>query len=118
MLYLVEKTPLANNETLTNQQRKAMHLWFELVANVLSEQGKTMNQVITAPIRPTKENVKEMIFKPVMQATFNKMSTNELCKQKEIDTIVDTIIQTFGEMGITLPNFPSIEEQNFLNTYK
>ena len=59
---------------------------------------------------PTKEVVKELVFKPIMTALFKKTSTTELCRKKEIDDISQTMIMNFGKWGITLPPFPSEEE--------
>ena len=101
-------------EKLTNQQRKALHLWCGQIATVLRESGMTMNKVIEImknfELPPTKEVVKELVFKPIMTALFKKTSTTELCRKKEIDDISQTMIMNFGKWGITLPPFPSEEE--------
>lgn len=97
---------------LTEQQRKALHLWFSQLAEALRDEGHDMRKVMSYPIIPTKESVKEMIFKPILLAMYGKKSTKDLNKQKEIDTCVDVIVKTFGEMGIIIPAFPSLEEKS------
>ena len=58
-------------------------------------------------IIPTKESVKEMIFRPIMLALYGKNSTTKLLKQKEIDAVYDVICKHFGQLGIAVPPFPS-----------
>jgi len=100
----------------TNQQNNALHLWLSQVAQVLCENGESMQHILSNTkfeIMPTKESVKVMIFKPIMQAMFGKKSTTELNKQQEIDKVVDVIIKHFGDRGISIPPFPSSDPQNY-----
>ena len=50
----------------TDQQNKALHVYLERVAEHMADSGLDMKRVIRVPIRPTKENVKELMFKAVM----------------------------------------------------
>lgn len=104
-------------EKLTTQQMKSLHFWFAMVAQTLEDGGLSMNEMINLPIRPTKESVKILLWKPIMEATFQKTSTTQLNKQKEIDTIVATLTQGLAEQGIELPNFPSLEEAIYNNEF-
>jgi len=99
----------------TEQQNRALYLWLELVAQTLRENGQDMQTVLKhakVSIMPTKESVKVMIFRPIMEAMFSKKSTTELSKQQEIDKVVDVITRHFGERGISIPPFPSIENKD------
>jgi len=90
-----------------------------MVAVCLNENQKDMKQVIDKiilDIPATKANVKEMIWKPIEQAMFDKKSTKDLTTQ-DINSIYDIINKVFGEMGVSLPSFPSAEEQNLMETY-
>lgn len=110
----MEQTPLNNNEErVTRQQQKAMHLWFSLLAETLEVSGLDLKQVLTmypVNISATKENVKEVIWRPVMKALYGKESTTELLKKEEIDKVYETIARYFAEMGLEVPRFPSAEE--------
>ena len=99
-------------EKLTKAQFDSLHLWFELLAQELQNRGLTMNGFIKYPINPTKESVKQLIFKPILEATFGKKSTKELSKKREIDNCIDSIVVMFADMksDIVVPNFPSQEE--------
>lgn len=111
---------MANSESqskLTRQQQKALFLWLGQCAEVLQNQGLDMRKTLIAPIIPTKESLLELVFRPIMTAMFGHKSTTELLKKEEIDSICDVIRTTFSDLKIELPQFPSIEEQNFKETY-
>ena len=105
----------------TAQQNKALHVFFELFAIELQTQGVDMKnameaiKVYNAPA--TKYGIKEYIWRPVMTALYGKRSTTELLKKEEIDKIYDTICKAFGEMGISIPPFPSENSLNFKEEY-
>jgi len=63
----------------TNQQNKSLHIYLALVAGAMADAGYDMKQVVKLPIRPNKDNVKEEMFKPVMNNLYpDKTSTTEL----------------------------------------
>jgi hypothetical protein len=100
---------------LTRQQQKAIFLWLGQCAEVLREQGLDLRKALIAPVIPTKNSLKEMVFTPIMQSMFGHTSTTELLKRNEIDEICDVIRATFSDMKIVLPPFPSLEEESFNN---
>lgn len=104
-------------DKLTRQQQKSLHLWLGMVADELRNQGLDMRKTLIAPIIPTKESVKELIFKPIMSSMLGYKSTTELLRKEEIDMICDVMRATFNDMKISLPQFPNIEEQNFNEIY-
>lgn len=101
-------------DKLTRQQQRALYLWLELVANELRNQGLDMRQHLIAPIIPTKNSLKEMVFKPIMQSLYGHESTTELLKKDEIDCICDIIRSMFADLKVELPPFPSADNSNFL----
>lgn len=90
----------------SNQQSKALHLMFEMLADEMNEAGLTHGKVIKADIPWNKTTVKELLFRPLMQAQYGKKSTTELTTQ-EIDGLIDTLTKTLGELGLSVI-FPSI----------
>ena len=64
----------------TLQQNKALHKYFELLANALNEAGldmkKTLKPEIDIPWSP--RAVKEFLWKPVMEAMTDKESTTQM----------------------------------------
>lgn len=111
-------TTPSTDTKLTRQQQKALFLWLGQVADVLREQGLDMRKALIAPVIPTKNSVKEMVFTPIMESLFGKKSTTELLKRQEIDEVCDVMRAMFGDMKIELPQFPSAEDQNFNENYK
>lgn len=98
-------------EQRTNQQNKALHKLFQLLASNLNEAGLDQRKVLkeTIDIPWTEVAIKEQIWRPIQKAQLGKHSTTELTT-KEIDQVFDTINKHLGEkFGIHVP-FPSIEE--------
>lgn len=99
-------------EKLTRQQQKAIHLYFQLLADLLNESGLDMRKFLKdgIDIEWTKEMVKKYIWKPIMSAMFDKKSTKDLSKKQEIEKIYDTINRHISQKhGLYIP-FPSYEE--------
>lgn len=98
-------------EKRTNQQNKAIHTLFQLLADNLNDAGydmrRTLRQDIDIPWSGA--TVKEYLWRPIQQAQLNKKSTTELTT-KEIDQVFDTLNRHLGDkLGLHVP-FPSIEQ--------
>lgn len=94
----------------TDLQNNAIHLYLEWVARELQNGGHTMQdvcKVITkVEIIPTKENVKEIIWREIQRAMFGKKSTTELSKH-EVGQVYEVMSQFLArEFKIDLP-FPN-----------
>ena len=101
----IKRTPTQNN---------ALHLWFELVAQALTEAGFTVKLVMAEKmdIDFNKELVKELLWRPAQKAILGKQSTTELKKQQDIDKVFDHLNRHLGEkFWIHIP-FPSEEQIN------
>lgn len=112
---------LTNMEQRTPKQNDSLHLYLTMVAHELENQGQTMNDVVKKydkiEIPATKSSVKEIIWKPIQEATLGKRSTTELTS-KEINDVYQ-IVAGFLAMsfGIDLP-FPSQEQtDNYIQSY-
>ncbi len=92
----------------TDQQNKALHLWFRWVADALNEKHYDFRD-LRVEIAATEHLVKELMFKPVMQHTYGKISTTKL-EKNEVSVLYDVLNRAFGEkLGINVP-FPSEED--------
>ncbi len=103
-------------EERTDRQNKALHKYFELLAEALNDAGLDMRLVLkeTVQINWTKDNVKNYLWRPLQKALLKKKSTTELDKAKDIDLIYDHLNRHLGERyGITVL-FPS-DEGTFLD---
>jgi hypothetical protein len=97
--------------TRTQQQNKALHVYFTLISHELNELGlefsySGLNRA-SFSMRYTPEIVKEFIFRPLMSASFDIKSTTKLTTS-QIDELIDVITKFFAERGVTL-DFPSVE---------
>lgn len=96
----------------SDKQRRAMELWFDMVAKALNKDGFDMRVFIDqgVDIMWTPYTVKEYLWRPMQQAILGKTTTRALTTD-EIDKIYEPINKVMGERtGIHIP-FPSIEEQ-------
>ena len=99
-----------NDKKRTNQQNKALHLWFKQLSDTLNNDGFDMRAVISPGIDIlwSPYTVKEHLFRPVMKAYLDKKSTTELTTD-EIDKIFDMVNKAIGERTGIHIKFPSIE---------
>ena len=95
----------------TNQQNKAIHLLYNLLAESLNEAGFDMKKTLREDfdIPWTAYNIKEFMWRPVQLAVCGKKSTTQLTT-KDINDIYDIIMKAIGERTGSYIPFPSIEE--------
>ena len=98
-------------EFRSSAQNKALHKFFQLLADELNEKGFDMRATLSQenPISWTGASVKEYMWRPLQKALFNKDSTTKLDKNQEIDTIIDNLNRIITERTkgeIVLPEFP------------
>ncbi|MGJ7024984.1 hypothetical protein [Petrimonas sulfuriphila] len=95
----------------TLSQNRAIHLYCEMIADTLNEQGRMFhfNGIKGAgiEIRYTQILVKETLWRPIQMALFDKDSTTKLTTE-EVGKIAEHIEMFFAKQGIDLP-FPSID---------
>lgn len=95
----------------TNQQNKALHVLFKMLADELNQSGldmrRTLKQDVEIPWND--KTVKEYLWRPIQRAQLKKESTTEL-NTVEIDQVFDTINKHLGEKFGLHVDFPSIEE--------
>lgn len=97
----------------TELQNNALHLYFEMIAKELQNQGQTMQNVVKkfdfCEITPTKQSVKDIIWRPIMETVVSKKSTTELTKHEvtEVYEIVSMFLSK--QFGISIP-FPNDED--------
>lgn len=94
----------------TIQQNKALHLYFQMLADTLNDSGMDMKKVLKPEIDIpwSKETIKKYLWRPVQKAQLDKESTTEL-STKEIDLVFNTLNRHIAKFGIHQA-FPSIEE--------
>ena len=98
----------------TEQQNKALHLYFDLLAKELNEAGYTVQLVLKEKIELNWDasKIKELLWRPAQQAILGKKSTTELKKQEDINNVFDHLTRHLGEkfgVFVDFPNDPTRE---------
>lgn len=92
-------------------QNNSIHLGCQQIADVLIENGVSLNKVIQhIEIRPTMHSIKD-IFRAMAKQKYGVDSTADL-EQNQIDPIWEELIKGVGEVtGVHIP-FPARENMN------
>lgn len=109
--YMIRIEPTKEREKRTYHQNRALHLWFEMVAQELNAAGYTVQLVLKekVDIDWDKDKVKELLWRTAQQAITGKKSTTELWKTEDIDKIYEHLNRHLGEkFGVHIP-FPTHE---------
>lgn len=109
--HIIKKMEDREYNQRTIRQNRALHLYFQLIANALNDAGLDMRVVLKPEIQIpwSKDSVKEYLWRPIQQMQLQKKSTT-LLTTKDIDAVYDTLNLFLSEKhGISEP-FPSIEE--------
>lgn len=94
----------------TDQQRKALHLYFDILAEALNNAGLDMRKTLKpgVDIPWTRENVKNHLWRPIQIAMTEKKSTTAL-DRVEPSLIYEVLNKHLAEkFGVSVP-FPSEE---------
>lgn len=94
----------------TDQQNKALHLFFTQLATALNEAGLDMRRTLKPEIAIdwTPANIKEYLWRPIQVAAIGKESTKDLTTT-EIDQVFAILNRHLGEKFGLETEFPSIE---------
>lgn len=94
----------------TEQQNKALHLFFTQLAQELNDHGLDMRKTLKpgVDIPWDSKTIKEYLWRPIQIAQLKKESTKELTTT-EIDKVFNTLTRHLGEkFGLEL-SFPSLD---------
>ena len=98
----------------TSQQNKGLHLFFTMLSDELNNAGYDQRKVLkpSIDIPWTPEAIKEQLWKPIQKLMYNKESTTELDKVKEIDKVHEVLMRHLGEkFGVEYIPFPVDEHK-------
>lgn len=108
--YIEIKVLKGRQRTLT--QNKAIHKYFEMLADALNDGGYTIAKVITKPLELSwsKHTVKEILWRTVQKAILDKESTTKL-ERAEVSKVYDELNNIMSaRYGINV-RFPDAHEQ-------
>jgi hypothetical protein len=95
----------------TITQNKALHLWFNELAEAFNDAGLDARTVLKPEVEIpwTQSMVKNLLWRPLQIAMFDKVSTKDL-KTDEINKIYEPLNRHLGEKFGKHTPFPSLEE--------
>ncbi len=91
----------------TDAQNRALHKYFQELADELNRRGMYISQVIKFDAPWDAARVKELIWRETQKKILGKDSTTELTTS-EIDQVFEVIHRALAEMKVDV-QFPSIE---------
>lgn len=91
-------------------QNKALHLYFQMVADALNDAGYDMKRALKPHVEIpwSKDSVKTFMWKPIQEVLIGEKSTTQL-STKDIDKVFDVLNRHLGEKFEIHEGFPSIE---------
>jgi len=95
------------------RQNNAMHLWFRQLAQELNDAGHTMPHPFDNEFELsfTELRVKEILFRPIIEAMYGKSSTSKLTS-KELGNAAEELIRYLSEQkGVYVPWPQSIKDE-------
>ena len=96
----------------TAQQNRALHKYFSLVAEALSDAGLDVKKTLRSDVPWSPDSVKDMMWRPLQEALLGKKSTTAL-KKNEIDQVYDVMNRVLStRYGVHVP-FPSLDNLLF-----
>lgn len=102
----------------TNQQSKALHKYYELLAIELNNAGITVQKFLkqSIDIDWNAHTIKELIWRPLQEHLTGKKSTTELDKVTEITEIWEQINRHIGQNWGLYVRFPARDPENIAPT--
>lgn len=96
----------------SDNQNRALHKWYELVAKELNDSGSNVQMVVknSVDLEWNTLLVKELLWRPAQKAILDKKSTTELGKVSDIDEVWEPLNRYLGEkyfIHVPFPNDPT-----------
>lgn len=101
---------MAEEKQRTIKQNRSLHKYAEILAAALRDAGyEDMRTVIKVPIAPTKENVKEEMIRPVLNAMFPELESTTKLTTVQMQQLYEQMnLFTSERLGVSV-EWPSSE---------
>ena len=101
----------------SDQQNRALHLYFNLLAEELNQHGMDMKHFLKVDISWSGLMVKELLWKPLQKIHLGEKSTTRL-KTEDINKIWDILNRVItersgGNINVAFPSIESLSEEDF-----
>ena len=104
----------------TTLQNRALHKFFELLADSLNAAGydlkTTLEAIGNAEVPWSKESIKEVLWRPIMVALINKHSTRELTTS-EVDEVYIVVMENISRATGVYVDFPHYDASDDVESY-
>ncbi len=87
----------------TQQQNKAMRLYWRLVADEMREGGIDSRVVISVPVDATAAQAEHNIWRPIMAALYPDIKSTADLTNEQMTDIYEHMNIALGELGISVP---------------
>jgi len=107
-------TVLIEKPKRTDQQRKAIEVYCNMLAKKLSDSGKDIMTTLKqdASIPWTQELIKSLVWKPIQKTMFDTNSTTKL-NTEQVSKVYEVINRHMGENHGVSFNFPNYDGRNY-----
>ena len=102
----IYEVDIKNMDMRTLTQNRAIHKYFELLSEKFNKGGLTVSKLLKVTVIWTPASVKELLWKPIMEAVLNKKSTAKMNKDEVIkvyDVLNLTLSERYG-ISVEFPN--------------
>ena len=97
----------------TPKQNKSLHKYIANLAEAMDNAGLDMRETITVPIRPTPENVKDTMIRPVMSALWPEIKSTTELSTAQINELYENMNRfTAQRLGVSV-EFPCDESLSY-----
>ena len=107
----IYEVDIKNMDIRSLAQNRAIHKYFELLSNELNNGGFTVAKLLKVTVSWTPTAVKELLWKPIMEALLDKKSTAKMNKD-EVIKVYDTLNLNLSEKRGLYVEFPNKDKLN------
>ena len=115
----IETTLVTDEKNRTLAQNSSLHLWLERLATELNDSGQSMGDglLIKIPIAYTKDNLKENVVKPLMNALWPDITSTTKLSTVQIQELYQRLDAIISERSGVHVEWPSEESLYYEATY-
>ena len=95
----------------TLPQNRSLHMYLDKIAELLWSSGQDMRKVIKVPIKPTMENVKELMFKPYMNAMYPDIESTADLSTEQMQEVYEAFNAAIADKLEVSAEWPSRDSQ-------
>jgi len=95
----------------TQQQNKCLHSYLGQLADSLNARGDDFKKVVKLPVSFTTENIKDYMFKPVMNAMYPEIESTTDLTTKQMQKVYEVFNNAMAERLCISGDWPNYENK-------